>query len=62
MSTDQIEEMRAFINQFAPSRERSLALTKLDECEMWLSRCERQEPVADTRNLRFAYSYTSNRK
>jgi hypothetical protein len=26
-----------------PSRERSLALTKLDECEMWLDRC----PVGD---------------
>lgn len=23
----------------APSREKSLAMTKLDECEMWLARC-----------------------
>lgn len=25
---------------YATSRERALALTKLDECEMWLERCE----------------------
>lgn len=26
--------------EYEPSRERSLAITKLDECEMWLARCE----------------------
>ncbi len=34
-----IDEVRASINQACDStRERSLALTKLDECEMWLDR------------------------
>lgn len=28
------------------SRERALALTKLDECEMWLGRCEPRETAA----------------
>lgn len=28
------------------SRERALALTKLDECEMWLGRCEPKETAA----------------
>lgn len=32
--------LREWIDQFEPSRERSLAATKLDECEMWLDRCE----------------------
>jgi hypothetical protein len=31
--------MRELIEEFRPSRERSLAATKLDECEMWLARC-----------------------
>ena len=30
------------------SRERALALTKLDECEMWLGRCESKETAAPT--------------
>ena len=30
------------------SRERALALTKLDECEMWLGRCEPRETAAPT--------------
>ena len=30
------------------SRERALALTKLDECEMWLERCEPKETAAPT--------------
>lgn len=30
------------------SRERALALTKLDECEMWLGRCEPKEAAAPT--------------
>lgn len=31
--------MRELLDEFEPSRERSLAATKLDECELWLSRC-----------------------
>ena len=29
-------------------RERALALTKLDECEMWLGRCEPRETASPT--------------
>lgn len=32
--------MRELLEEFAPSRERSLAATKLDECELWLARCQ----------------------
>ena len=31
--------MRDLLEEFEPSRERSLAATKLEECEMWLGRC-----------------------
>lgn len=31
---------------YEASRERALALTKLDECEMWLGRCEPRETAA----------------
>jgi hypothetical protein len=31
--------MRELLDEHQPSRERSLAATKLDECEMWLGRC-----------------------
>lgn len=30
--------VRGYIGQLSASRERALALTKLDECELWLSR------------------------
>lgn len=33
-------------NVYETSRERALALTKLDECEMWLGRCEPRETAA----------------
>lgn len=33
---------------YEASRERALALTKLDECEMWLGRCEPKEAAAPT--------------
>ena len=33
---------------YATSRERALALTKLDECELWLGRCEPKETAAPT--------------
>jgi hypothetical protein len=31
--------MRELLDEFEDSREKSLAKTKLDECEMWLQRC-----------------------
>lgn len=45
--------MRALLEEFEPSRERSLAATKLDEAEMWLARCTpTQEALArDTASL-----------
>lgn len=33
---------------YTVSRERALALTKLDECELWLGRCEPRETAAPT--------------
>jgi hypothetical protein len=30
-------QMRELLNEYEPGRERSLAATKLDECEFWLS-------------------------
>lgn len=33
---------------YEASRERALALTKLDECELWLGRCEPRETAAPT--------------
>lgn len=43
------EQMRNAINgTYVVSRERALALTKLDECEMWLGRCEPRETAAPT--------------
>lgn len=39
--------MRTLINEYEPSRERSLAITKLDECELWLSKCT---PTQETLN------------
>lgn len=32
--------MRELPGEFESSRERSLAATKLDKCEMWLARCK----------------------
>lgn len=32
--------MRELLDEFEPSRERSLAATKLEECELWLARCK----------------------
>lgn len=37
---------------YAVSRERALALTKLDEREMWLERCEPREAAADAPAMR----------
>jgi hypothetical protein len=33
------KRMRELLDEHEPSRERSLAATKLDECEMWLDKC-----------------------
>lgn len=33
---------------YEASRERALALTKLDECELWLGRCELKETASPT--------------
>jgi hypothetical protein len=30
--------MRDLLDEYEPSREKSLAATKLDECEMWLAK------------------------
>lgn len=38
---DKLRELDAAIQELlAPSRPRSLALTKLEECELWLGRCK----------------------
>lgn len=36
--TTLITQLRIRINDLEPSREKSLALTKLEECEMWLEK------------------------
>ncbi len=41
--------MRELLDEYEPSRERSLAATKLDECEMWLANCTPTE-LARTRD------------
>jgi hypothetical protein len=33
------EKLREVLDEFQPSRELSLARTKLEECELWLSKC-----------------------
>lgn len=41
--------LRAHIGcAYGISRERAMALTKLDECEMWLGRCEPRETAQST--------------
>jgi hypothetical protein len=37
--THHFRRMRELLGEFEPSREKSLAATKLDEAEMWLGRC-----------------------
>lgn len=37
---------RSIERAYAASRERALALTRLDECELWLGRCEPRETAA----------------
>lgn len=46
-SADPCGKLRRRIESaYGVSRERALALTKLDECEMWLERCEPKEAAA----------------
>lgn len=40
--------MREMLDEYKPSREKALALTKLDECEMWFTRCEPTETALAT--------------
>jgi hypothetical protein len=35
----QFSKIREVVEEFEPSRERALVLTKLDEAELWLTRC-----------------------
>lgn len=43
-----IETLRATVKRdFVTSRELSLALTKLDEFELWLTRCDTKEEIGD---------------
>ncbi len=42
-----VARMRELLEEFEPSRERSLAVTKLDECEMWLARCKPTQEALD---------------
>lgn len=49
MRNTAVQKLRKAIEaHYATSRERALALTKLDECEMWLGRCEPKETAAPT--------------
>lgn len=41
--TYQFSKMRDLLAEFEPSRERTLAADKLDECEMWLACCKRTD-------------------
>lgn len=48
-AADAVKDARLSIETaYDVSRERALALTKLDECEMWLGRCEPRETAAPT--------------
>lgn len=40
---DKIVDVHKLIEKcYKPSRERSLSLTKLEECALWLKNCERE--------------------
>lgn len=48
-AADAVKDARLGIETvYKVSRERALALTKLDECELWLGRCEPKETAAPT--------------
>lgn len=40
-------KMRELLSEYKPSRELSLAATKLDECELWLSKCVPTDEAAN---------------
>jgi hypothetical protein len=42
-STYHFEKMREVLDEYEPSRELSLAKTKLDECQLWLTQCRPTE-------------------
>lgn len=43
--TNKIEDIRNLIKKnYLNSRERSLALTKIDEAELWLTKCQETKP------------------
>lgn len=46
-STYHFSRMRDLLDEYEPSREKSLAVTKLDEAEMWLAKCK---PTAEAAN------------
>lgn len=47
MRNTAVQNLRADIELvYATSRERALALTKLDECELWLTRCKTKRAAA----------------
>lgn len=46
------QRVRDLIEEYVPSRERSLVLIKIDEAELWLTKCEPTEEakLRDTSN------------
>lgn len=42
-----VNQMRELLKEYQPSRELSVATTKLDELELWLTRCQ---PTAEALN------------
>lgn len=47
---------RAIELAYEPSRERSLAFTKLDECELWLTRCKPRGTEISLEEMRVSVS------
>jgi len=45
--SEKITEVHELIQKcYIPDRERSLALTKLEECTLWLSQCKREGAIS----------------
>ena len=49
-----LDRLRAAIEMLPSSREKSLALTKLEECEMWVAKCDTTSLVQSEINLKTA--------
>lgn len=49
------EQLLVFISSLSESRERSLALTKLEECLMWATQAIEAEPVFHKQDREFTY-------